>query len=380
MFRSRLLQHLLPALQHEASCSAGQTRSMGQLVLTNTGLQAGSGGRMSVSGITATVFGANGFLGRYVVSAIGQSGGRVVCPHRCDELDLQHLWPMGDLGNIVTLEDFSIRDDAFIRRAISKSNVVINLIGQQAETWNYGFEEVHTDFPRRLAAMCAETPRVERLIQVSELGAAPNSASRRLASKAAGDAAVLDAFPAATVLRVGPVVGVEDRFYTDLAIWRYSNSGVPLIDGGYNRVQPTYVVDVAEAIVKTLEVKEAAGAVYELGGPEVFAMKDVAKMICDEMREDVKTMMVPSVLAAPLASVRDWLAKRIPMHMLTRDVLFTSAAVAEGEIDKVVSPGAKGYADLHVMPRKVSTGIAIDHVRYWRKGGYMHGTNPPDTA
>lgn len=49
---------------------------------------------------------------------------------------------MGDLGNIITLEDFSIRDDQKIRDCIAKSNVVINLIGQNTETWNYKFKEV----------------------------------------------------------------------------------------------------------------------------------------------------------------------------------------------------------------------------------------------
>lgn len=94
--------------------------------------------------MVATVFGATGFLGRYVVSLIGEEGGRAVCPHRCDDMDMQHLRPMGDLGNIVTLENFSIRDDEFIKYSISKSNVVINLIGQNTETWNYGFKEVRT--------------------------------------------------------------------------------------------------------------------------------------------------------------------------------------------------------------------------------------------
>jgi NADH dehydrogenase (ubiquinone) 1 alpha subcomplex subunit 9 len=88
------------------------------------------------------VFGATGFLGRYVVSAIGEAGGRAVCPHRCDDMDMQHLRPMGDLGNIITVQDFSIRDDDLVKKTISKSNVVINLIGQHTETWNYKFQEV----------------------------------------------------------------------------------------------------------------------------------------------------------------------------------------------------------------------------------------------
>ena len=115
---------------------------MGQLALRPSTLKAGSSGRQGVSGVVATVFGSTGFLGRYVVSAIGENGGRVVCPHRCDDMDMQHLRPMGDLGNIITLQDFSIRDDELIKRCISKSNIVINLIGLHSETWNFGFDEV----------------------------------------------------------------------------------------------------------------------------------------------------------------------------------------------------------------------------------------------
>lgn len=53
---------------------------------------------MQISGITATVFGASGFLGRYVVNALARQGTQCVLPHRCDDLDVQHLKQMGDLG------------------------------------------------------------------------------------------------------------------------------------------------------------------------------------------------------------------------------------------------------------------------------------------
>ncbi len=77
----------------------------------------GPGGRSSISGTlllpfpgikiylyhkghTATVFGATGFLGRYVVNNLGRRGTQVVIPHRGTEDDRRHLKPMGDLGQI----------------------------------------------------------------------------------------------------------------------------------------------------------------------------------------------------------------------------------------------------------------------------------------
>jgi hypothetical protein len=61
-----------------------------------------AGGRAAaqVSGITATVFGPNGFLGSYVVNEIAKKGSQVVCPFRSTENDAIHLKQMGDLGQV----------------------------------------------------------------------------------------------------------------------------------------------------------------------------------------------------------------------------------------------------------------------------------------
>lgn len=40
------------------------------------------GGRSSVSGVTATVFGASGNYGRYVVDRLGRIGSQIVVPFR----------------------------------------------------------------------------------------------------------------------------------------------------------------------------------------------------------------------------------------------------------------------------------------------------------
>jgi NAD(P)-dependent dehydrogenase (short-subunit alcohol dehydrogenase family) len=63
----------------------------------------GSGGRSSFSGVVATVFGATGFLGRYIVNRLGRVGSQVIVPFRGDEHDYRHLRPMGDLGQLVFL-------------------------------------------------------------------------------------------------------------------------------------------------------------------------------------------------------------------------------------------------------------------------------------
>ena len=58
------------------------------------------GGRSSVSGLTVTVFGTTGMVGRLLVSRLGRVGTQVVVPYRCDEYDIQPVRVMGDLGQI----------------------------------------------------------------------------------------------------------------------------------------------------------------------------------------------------------------------------------------------------------------------------------------
>lgn len=60
----------------------------------------GLGGRSSVSGITATVFGAYGFVGRYFINELGACGSRVYVPFRGCEMEVRHLKPMFDLGQV----------------------------------------------------------------------------------------------------------------------------------------------------------------------------------------------------------------------------------------------------------------------------------------
>ena len=56
-----------------------------------------------VSGVIATVFGSTGFVGRYVVSRLGDQGSQVILPYRGTENCFRHLRVLGDLGQIVPM-------------------------------------------------------------------------------------------------------------------------------------------------------------------------------------------------------------------------------------------------------------------------------------
>ncbi|GAV84034.1 Epimerase domain-containing protein [Cephalotus follicularis] len=112
-------------------------------------LRKGTGGRSSVSVIIAAVFGATGFLGRYLVQQLAKMGTQVLLPLLGCEDSTRHLKLMGDLG-VVPMK-YNPRDEDSVKAVMAKANVVINLIGREFETRNYSFEEVNHGMAQQLA-------------------------------------------------------------------------------------------------------------------------------------------------------------------------------------------------------------------------------------
>ncbi|KAM9672366.1 NADH dehydrogenase [ubiquinone] 1 alpha subcomplex subunit 9, mitochondrial [Trichechus inunguis] len=237
----------------------------------------GKGGRSSVSGVVATVFGATGFLGRYIVNHLGRMGSQVIIPYRCDAYELMYLRPMGDLGQIIFLE-WNGRDKDSIRRAVEHSNVVINLVGREWETRNFDYDDVFVKIPQAIAQVSKEAG-VERLIHVSHLNADIKSPSRYLRNKAVGEKEVRDAFPEVTIIKPSDIFGREDRFLNYFAGIRWFG-GVPLVVLGLKtEKQPVYVVDVSKGIVNAIKDPDARGKTFAFTGPNRYLLFDLVQYV-----------------------------------------------------------------------------------------------------
>ncbi|CAI5664900.1 unnamed protein product [Oreochromis niloticus] len=333
----------------------------------------GKGGRSSFSGIAATVFGATGFLGRYVVNRLGRIGSQIIIPHRCDQYDLMHFRPMGDLGQIIFLE-WDARNKDSIKRAMEHSDVVINLVGREWETRNFRFEDVFVTIPQQIARAAREAG-ITKFIHMSHLNADIRSPSKYLRNKAVGETAVREEFPDAIIMKPSEMFGREDRFFNYYANMRWFGNAVPLIALGKKTVkQPVHVVDVAKAIISAIRDPDANGKTYALVGPNRYLLHDLVEYIYAVAHRP----FVPYPLPRPLFHLAAQLFAMNPFEPWT-----TPDKVDRFHTTDMKYPGLPGLEDLGITASSVEQ-KAIEILRRHRRFRYLEAeldeTKPAKTV
>ncbi len=287
-----------------------------------------------------TIFGGTGFIGGHVVRRLAARGARLRVISR-DPAHGARLQPMGNVGEIV-IERADLGSEAGLGRVMQGTFAIINLIGILYETRRQTFQAMHAELPGRIARAAAAAG-VQRLVQISAIGADPGSASAYARSKAAGERAVREAFPQATILRPSIVVGPKDGFFNRFAAMARLSPALPLIGGGRTRFQPVYVGDVADAIVAALVRDDARGRTYELGGPQVYSFAELMRYMLGVIGR--RRLLVP--ISFELAMMQARVLELSPVPPLTRD------QVELLKTDNVVATDAATLGDLGVTPTPI---------------------------
>ena len=223
-------------------------------------------------GSLVTVFGGSGFVGRHAVRALAADGWRVRAAVRRPDL-AGHLQPMGTVGQIHAVQA-NVRFPDSVRRAVEGADAVVNLVGILAKSGRQTFPAVHADGARAIAE-AARAAGAKTLVHVSAIGAEKRSKADYARTKAAGEAAVLERFPDAVILRPSLVFGPEDQLFNRFAALAGYSPFLPLIGGGRTRLQPVHVGDVAAAIAAACAGRAKPHTIYELGGPEVVTFREL---------------------------------------------------------------------------------------------------------
>lgn len=298
-----------------------------------------------------TIYGGSGFVGRYIARRMAKAGWRVrVAVRRPNEA--MHVKPYGTVGQVEPVF-CNIRDDASVRAVMLGADAVVNCVGILTENGRQRFDGVQHEGAERIARIAA-TEGVGRLVHISAIGADAESKSEYARSKAKGEAGVLEHFPAATILRPSVIFGSEDQFFNKFAAMTGWSPKIVLV-GGNTNFQPVYVDDVANAAVLAATGKAAPG-IYELGGPEVDTLKGLMTRMLGVIQRRRFIVNLPfwagSFVGGMFGALQAATLGLFHNSIITRD------QVNALRIDNVVSPDAKGFAELGITPTSMDAVLA----------------------
>jgi NADH dehydrogenase len=305
-----------------------------------------------------TLFGGGGFLGRYVAQALYKTGARV----RIAQFDARKaffLKPLGALGQTQFVAA-DIRNPAQVREAIKGSDAVVNLVG----VLKGDFEGLHVDGARHVAEACAEQG-VGALVQVSAIGADPQSESRYGRTKGEGEQAVQAAFPRATIVRPSIIFGREDNFINRFAGMMRMLPVLPVVSPK-TRFQPVYAADAGRAITQAaLHPGDHGARTFELGGPQVMSMGELMQWINGATGYSRMLVDVPDPIAKGIALGLGW----APGAPITYDQYLMLKR------DSVVSPGAPGLDVFGIRPTPLAA-VSEGWLTSYRQGGRFAAKQP----
>lgn len=296
-----------------------------------------------------TIFGGSGFVGRYIAQRMARQGWRVrVAVRRPNEAHF--VRPYGRVGQVEPVL-CNIRNDESVRQVTMGADAVVNCVGTFDARGKNNFDAVQHEGAARIARIAAELG-VARMVHISAIGADVEGDSLYAQSKGKGEAAVLDGFPGAIILRPSVVFGPEDQFFNRFAAMARTSPVIPLV-GSETKFQPVYVDDVAEAAELGVLGKAAPG-IYELGGPDVDTFRELIEQMLHTIRRRRLILPLPFWVGSVLGRI-------------TGAVSFVTGGLAPQPItvdqvrslreDNVVGDGVKTFEDLGIKPTSVEAVI-----------------------
>lgn len=266
------------------------------------------------------VTGATGFIGRHLTDALARSGARVRALVRSLEKGRSVLPTSVDLcvGDVL--------DGESVRRAVEGCRMVIHLanIIPRAGTAGEPVEDVNVA-GTRIVVDAALNARVDRFLHVSSVavyghagmgertedsptapGGDSYSRTKYLAERVVRSA-ILEAALPAIILRPGAIYGPYDEGWTLTPLRMIKSGRLALPFGGRGLIQPLYVTDLVDGLIRSLE-RGRIGEVYILTGTEVVTIKSFFSRLGGMIgRPRIRT--IPGWLALAAAGVIERFAK-----------------------------------------------------------------------
>jgi NADH dehydrogenase len=294
---------------------------------------------VATNGRTITVFGGTGFLGRRIVRHLRDREFPVRIASRHPDRGHSQLGRDDPQLRSVYAD---IHDERSVADALAGAYAVVNTVSLYVEDGQETFHSVHVESAQRVAAQ-AHRAGVKQFVHISGIGADPASQSRYIRTRGEGERVVGAAFADARIIRPAVMFGPDDAFLTTILKLLRRLPIYPMFGRGLMKLQPAYVEDVAEAIVRIIEGAEAQPRIFECGGPRVYTYEEFVGIVARQAGLAPILIPIPFVVWHALA----WASE------ILRAPLLTGNQVELMEIDTVSSPEMPGFVELGISPHSV---------------------------
>lgn len=271
--------------------------------------------------------GASGFLGRHIAAVLASQGHAVAPVSRRHGLDLAHL----------------DRPEAW-QPLLVGIDAVINAAGILVEQQGQTFEAVHVRAPQALFDACVRAG-VQRVIQISALGADDSAFSAYHLSKRAADDALRRTSLEWFVLRPSLVHG-EDGDSARLLMRCARLPWIPVLGTGRQRIQPVLVDDLCATVLACLRAPHARRTL-DVVGPEPLTFAEwLQRLRAAQGRAPARLLHIPKAwayVAAALAGGLSPLLHRDNLRMLEAGNVADAEPLAQflGRLPATLAPASR---------------------------------------
>ena len=142
----------------------------------------------------------------------------------------------------------------------------------------------------------AEETGVEKILQMSALGADPDGATAYIRAKGEAEEIVESSSLRYVIFRPSVIFGDGGEFvsFTKKLAPPYLT---PLPGGGKTRFQPIWIGDLVPMLADGVEDDDYEGDIYEIGGPEKRTLADIARLVHGSEGRPATVVPVPMALA-----------------------------------------------------------------------------------
>lgn len=245
------------------------------------------------------VTGGTGFIGTNLCRELDERGHDVTAMAR-DPTN-------ADLPESVATVAGDVTAAESIQGAFAEQDAVVNLVALSPLFKPKGGDEQHFQIHLRgteNVVEAAEEHDVDRILQMSGLGADPEGPTAFLRAKGRAETVVRESELDWTIVRPSVIFGEGGEFvsFTRKLAPPYLT---PLPGGGRTQFQPIWIGDITPMLADCVEDEKHVGEIYELGGPEVLTLADVARTIHRTAGRSTNVVSVPMWLAKLGLSILD---------------------------------------------------------------------------